>query len=524
MSDNTYGLEKLGLRTTQPVHYNLPAATLVEHALARGEGCLAANGALTVDTGKYTGRSPNDKFLVDEPETTGDVWWGKVNQPVTPDAFDNIHRKLIEHLNGQELYIFDGYVGADERYRRSVRVVSQKAWHSLFARTLFRRLAPGETLPEQPELTVLDGCEFQADPDQDATRSEAFIFAHLTRKLVLIGGTHYGGEIKKSIFSLMNFFMPQQGVFPMHCSANVGPDEDAALFFGLSGTGKTTLSADPQRALIGDDEHGWSDHGIFNFEGGCYAKTIRLSRAGEPQIWDAIRFGSVLENVVLEPGTRVPDYDDGSLTENTRATYPVEHIPGCLLEGMGPQPRNVIFLTCDAFGILPPISKLTPEQATYHFLSGYTAKVAGTERGVTEPTATFSACFGAPFLPQHPTVYGTMLTDRLKKSGANVWLVNTGWNGTGERVKLEYTRAMVAAALSGALDGVVYRPDPIFQVQVPQSVPGVPPELLNAVDTWPDKDAYRAKAKHLAALFQKNFATVGEGASAEVAGAGPQVT
>ncbi|HXG09975.1 MAG TPA: phosphoenolpyruvate carboxykinase (ATP) [Gemmataceae bacterium] len=516
-----------GLINPGPVHANLAPSALTELALARGEGLLTETGALVAYTGSRTGRSPLDRYLVAEPAVRDEIWWGSVNRPMEPAAFQRLLDKVLAYLQGRELFVFDGWACADPRHRLNVRVIAEKAWHALFARCLFLRPPPGELGDGPPQLTVLNACGMRADPAADGTRSEVFVVLSLERRLVLIGGTHYAGEIKKAVFSVLNYLLPKQGVFPMHCSANIGPAGDTALFFGLSGTGKTTLSADPERRLIGDDEHGWSDEGVFNIEGGCYAKTIRLSRDGEPQIWNAIRFGSVLENVVVDPATRRPDYDDDSFTENTRAAYPVDFIDNAELSGRGGHPANVLFLTCDAFGVMPPLSKLTPEQAMYHFLSGYTAKVAGTETGVTEPQATFSTCFAAPFLPLHPTRYAEMLRDKLKAHGSQVWLVNTGWTGgpvgVGHRMRLGHTRAMVRAALAGALEGVTFTPDPTFGVLVPDACPGVPPEVLRPRSTWKDPADYDAKARYLAGLFHKNFQTYAGYVAQAVRQAGPRV-
>jgi phosphoenolpyruvate carboxykinase (ATP) len=502
----------------------ISAAQLVEEALARGEGELSEEGAFVVRTGKYTGRSPGDKFIVDDDQTHDLVDWGKVNQPFSPDAFARLQERVDSYLSERKTYVFDGFAGADPTYRRHVRVISEYAWHSLFARQLFIRPEPGQDVSGEPDFTIIDAAEFKADPAGDGTKTETFIIADFTRRIVLIGGTEYAGEIKKSVFTIMNYLLPGQDVFPMHCSASTDPRGASALFFGLSGTGKTTLSADPKRDLIGDDEHGWSDRGIFNFEGGCYAKCINLSEAKEPQIWSAIRFGAVLENVVLDPLTRRPRYDDGSLTENTRAAYPVDFIPGALVPSVGGHPDTVIFLTADAFGVLPPISRLTSAQAMYHFLSGYTSKLAGTERGVTEPQTTFSTCFAQPFLPLHPEVYAKMLGERLEKHKAACYLVNTGWSGgpygVGHRIRLELTRAMVAAAINGILKNVPSVPDPTFGVLVPRECPGVPPTLLQPRATWPDGGAYDRQAHDLASRFAANF-TRFAGVSDEIKAAGP---
>jgi len=506
------------------LHHNLSVPDLVEHAIRREEGILVRSGALRTVTGDRTGRSPEAKFLVEEEPHHRDIWWGEINRPVSPSTFDRLHHKVADHLSRRTCYVFDGWAGADPDHRLGVRVVNETAWHNLFVRQLFLRPGLGTEPDVSDGFTILHAPSLKADPDEDGLGSTAFVLLSFERRLILIGGTAYAGEMKKSIFTVMNYRMPHQGVLPMHCSANVGPDDDVALFFGLSGTGKTTLSADPDRGLIGDDEHGWSDRGVFNFEGGCYAKCIRLSRENEPQIWEAIRFGSVVENVVVDPVTREVDYDDDAITENTRAGYPVDHIPGAVIPGVGGHPRNVLFLTADAFGVLPPISKLTPEQAMYHFVSGYTAKVAGTEAGVDEPRATFSACFGAPFLPLHPTRYAEMLGERVDRHDASVWLVNTGWTGgpygSGTRMKLPYTRAMVRAALSGALDEASFTPHPVFGVHVPDGVPGVPPEVLDPRRTWDDPGAYDEKAHDLARRFRENFAKF-DGMPASITEAGP---
>lgn len=487
---------------------------------------MAPTGALVVRTDPFTGRTPSDKFTVREPSTKDDIWWGKINQPIEPDNFNGLLEKVRAYLREKDLFVFDGWVGADVRHRMGVRIITEKAWHSLFARTLFIRPTFEELKTHKPEFTVINACEMFADPETDGTRTPTFIVVSFEQRTILIGGTKYAGEMKKGIFGILNYLLPQQGIFPMHCSANMAADGSTALFFGLSGTGKTTLSADPKRRLIGDDEHGWTDEGIFNFEGGCYAKTIHLSREGERQIWDAIRFGSVLENVIVDPHSREVDYDDGSITENTRATYPVEYIENCAIPGVGGHPKDVIFLTCDAFGVLPPISKLTIDQAMYYFLSGYTAKVAGTETGLTEPQATFSTCFGAPFLPLHPTRYAQMLRDKVTQHGSSVWLVNTGWiggpAGTVPRMKLAHTRAILTAALSRKLDGVGYAPDPIFGVLIPDACPRVPAKILNPANAWKDKKAYEAKARELAKRFEENFNQYADQASDAVKAAGPK--
>jgi phosphoenolpyruvate carboxykinase (ATP) len=506
------------------VHRNLHPAQLVEAALERGEAELAARGSLAAETGKRTGRSPQDKFVVRDAITEKQVAWGAVNLPISRDIFDALYERLLEYLRGKELFVQDLYCGADPQYRLPVQVINELAWHNLFARQLFIRPTAEELKTHKPEFTILSAPSFLAEPERDGTNSEAFIMVNFSKKLVIIGGTGYAGEMKKSIFGIMNFVLPQRDVFPMHCSANIGQDGVSALFFGLSGTGKTTLSADPTRRLIGDDEHGWSSTGIFNFEGGCYAKCIHLSPQTEPQIYGALGFGSVLENVVLDPQTRVPDYDDDSLTENTRAAYPLEHIDNAVIPGIGGHPKNVVFLTADAFGVLPPVSKLTPEQAMYHFMSGYTAKVAGTEAGVTEPQATFSTCFGAPFMPLAPKVYAEMLGRRLREHNAQCWLVNTGWQGggygVGKRMSLPYTRAMVDALVEGQLANVEFEVEPAFGLNIPKSSPGVPSELLAPRNSWKDKGAYDEAAADLSARFTKNFEKFD--APPEIKAAGPK--
>jgi phosphoenolpyruvate carboxykinase (ATP) len=515
-----------GLINYGNVNANLSPAALTEMAIAQREGLLSSRGALAVRTGTRTGRSPQDRYIVAEPQVRDDIWWGPVNRPMEPSVFERLVDKVQAYLQGRDLFVSDNWACADPRYRLNIRVIAEKAWHSLFAQCLFLRPTRQERAGFQPQLTIVHASGMQADPAADGTRSETFIVFSLQRGLVLVGGTQYAGEIKKAAFAVLNYLLPRQGVFPMHCSANLGAKGDTALFFGLSGTGKTTLSADPERRLIGDDEHGWSDQGVFNFEGGCYAKTINLSREGEPQIWNAIRFGCVLENVVLDPRTRQPDYTDDHLTENTRAAYPVDFIDNCELSGRGGHPANVIFLTCDAFGVMPPVSRLTLEQALYHFLSGYTAKVAGTEAGVTEPSATFSTCFAAPFLPLHATRYAEMLAERLRKHRSDVWLINTGWTGgpygQGSRIKLGHTRAMVRAALGGELAEVSFTPDPVFGVLVPHHCPGVPVELLQPRNTWKSPAEYDARARQLAGLFQANFKDYAAKVSEVVRQAGPR--
>lgn len=489
-------------------YFNLSPALLVEHALRRDEAAIAANGALVGYTNR-TGRSPKDKFIVRDEMTEHSVAWGAVNAEFESDRFDELYERVVEHLRGRDLFVQDLYCGADPSYRLPVRIVTEFAWHSLFVRQLFIRPTAQELRHHHPEFTVICAPEFKADPRRDGTNSEVFILLNFTRRTVLIGGTSYAGEMKKSIFSVMNFLLPQRNVFPMHCSANVGHNRVTALFFGLSGTGKTTLSADPSRDLIGDDEHGWSADGIFNFEGGCYAKCINLSQKNEPQIWSALRFGCVLENVALDPQTRIPDYKDDSKTENTRAAYPVDFIENAVIPGVGGHPRNIVFLTADAFGVLPPISRLTPEQTMYHFLSGYTAKVAGTEAGVREPTATFSTCFGSPFLPLPPKTYAEMLGRRLREHNAQCWLVNTGWQGgpygVGKRMEIPFTRAMVDAAVEGELIREEFEIEPAFGFAIPKFCRGVPPQILNPRNAWTDKAAYDRASEDLRNRFAKNF-------------------
>ena len=510
------------------VFKNLSPPELYEHALRNGEATLAANGPLVALTGDHTGRAPNDKFVVKAGASAENVWWGKVNRPFDQGRFDSLAERIRAHFVGRDAYVFDGYAGADPEYRMPVRVLTEFAWHSLFARNMFvRESDPVRLAAHAPEFTVLAAPTFQADPATDGTNSGTFILVDLEQSLALIGGTHYAGEIKKSIFSVMNYYLPLKGVLSMHCSANYGADrDDTALFFGLSGTGKTTLSADRGRTLIGDDEHGWSDRGIFNIEGGCYAKVIRLSPEGEPAIFATTRrFGTILENVVVDPRTRALDLDDDRYTENTRASYPIDQLADADVGGCAGHPRNIVFLTADAFGILPPVSRLTEEQALYHFLSGYTAKVAGTEVGVTEPKATFSACFGAPFMPLHPGRYAELLGAKMRQHGAKAWLVNTGWTGgpygTGRRMALAQTRRMVAAALAGELEDVATRTDPTFGLAVPTAVEGVPADVLSPRDTWTDPAAYDARAAKLAGMFRDNFAQYADGVSAAVAAAGP---
>ena len=523
----TYGLENLGLINLGRIYHNLPIPELVKHALARGEGQLASNGALVVETGKYTGRSPNDRYIVKEPSSQDEIDWNQHNVPISEKQFEQLYRKVRSYIQGRDLYIFDGYVGSDPKYGFGVRVVNELASQNLFVHQLFLRPTVEELAKHEADFTVIAVPGLHGEPQIDGIRSEAFIVLHLAKKLVIIGGSRYSGEMKKSIFALMNYFMTKADVLPMHGAANIDKQNHTALFFGLSGTGKTTLSADVERSLIGDDEHGWSEEGIFNFEGGCYAKTIRLSQENEPQIWDAIRFGTLVENVILDPVTCIPDYDDGSLTENTRAAYPLRYISNCAISGIGSHPKTVFFLTADAFGVLPPIAKLTREQAMYHFMSGYTSKLAGTERGITAPQVTFSACFGQCFFPLPPTVYAEMLGERLQKHpNTGVYLVNTGWSGgpygIGKRMSIKYTRAMITAALNGDLDKVNYKPHPIFKVLVPETVPGVPTEVLDPRNTWDDPEAYDQQAQELAVRFVENFEQFAH-VPREIIEAGPQI-
>jgi len=520
--DPRRSLEQDGIHDAR-AHWNLSDAVLYEQAIRRSEGLVAAEGPLVCRTGHHTGRSPNDKFIVREPSSEQHVAWGGPNRPMSVEQFDRLHEDLLASLRGAELFVQDCYAGADGRYRLPIRVITEYAWHSLFARNLF---ILDDVAGHVPEFTVIDSPSFKADPIRHGTNSEVVVALNFAKRLVLIGGTSYAGEIKKSIFSTLNYLLPLRGVLSMHCSANIGAGGDTALFFGLSGTGKTTLSSDPDRGLIGDDEHGWSDHGVFNFEGGCYAKTIRLSAEAEPQIYATTRrFGTVLENVVIDPVTRRLDLDSDQFTENTRAAYPIQFIDNAVPSGQGGHPKHIVMLTADAFGVLPPISRLSPAAAMYHFLSGYTAKVAGTEKGVTEPKATFSSCFGAPFLPLAPSRYAELLGEKIARHDAQVWLVNTGWTGgpygVGSRMHIRFTRAMIAAALGGALDGVLYDTHPVFNLQVPQSCPTVPPAVLNPRSTWADTAAYDAQAAELARMFQDNFKTFASSVAADVVAAGP---
>jgi len=507
------GLETHGLKNLEGIHWNLSTPQLYEHIINNGEGHLSHLGPMCVTTGEHTGRAPKDKFIVQEPSSQENIWWGKVNKPFTVEQFEALYSRVLAYLQGKTVYVQDCCAGSDPKHQTHIRVITETAWHSLFARNMFiqiRDMAKLET--HEPAFTVIQVPGFEAVPEIDGTNSEVFVIVDFGKQLVLIGGTSYAGEIKKSVFSILNYLLPQkQSVLSMHCSANIGKKGDSAVFFGLSGTGKTTLSADPARKLIGDDEHGWSDRGVFNFEGGCYAKVIRLSKKSEPEIHECTRrFGTLLENVVLDLDTRRLNLDDASLTENTRASYPITHIKNAVLNGMGGHPNNVIMLTCDAYGVMPPVSKLTPEQAMYHFISGYTAKVAGTEKGISrEPTAIFSTCFGAPFMSLHPSVYADMLGERIAKHNVSCWLVNTGWTGgpygVGHRIEIKYTRTMIKAILEGQLDQVETKADPVFGLHIPLKVKEVPDEILQPRSTWKNPEAYDEKARELANQFIENF-------------------
>ena len=526
---SSHGLENHGFRNLGTVHWTLPSAMLVERIIQRGEGQMAHLGPVVVRTGHLTGRSPNDKFIVSHDHQSDQFWWGKVNRPMRPERFDHLLHRMGAFFQGRDVFVQDAAAGANPRYRLPIRVVSDYAWHSLFARNIFLRLPPEDLPGHVPEFTVLVAPRFHAIPEEDGTNSEVFIVLDFERRLVLIGGTSYAGEIKKAIFTVMNYLLPRQDVLSMHCSANLGPQGDVALFFGLSGTGKTTLSSDVDRKLIGDDEHGWSAEGIFNLEGGCYAKTIHLRAELEPIIWEATRrFGTVLENVALNVSTRRLDFEDGSVTENTRAAYPLGFVENRVEEGVGPHPSNVFFLTADASGILPPIARLSTEQAMYHFLSGYTSKLAGTERGLgAEPQVTFSTCFGAPFLPLPPLTYARLFEERLRRWRTRVWLVNTGWTGgpfgVGERIPLPHTRAMICAALEGRLEGIPTQSLTPFDLEVPRTCPGIPPQLLDPRGTWSDPDAYDLRARELGEDFIRNFSQFETQVVPEVQAAGPNL-
>ena len=520
-------LLKIGLTNLQEIHHNLTTPALYEQAIKRGEAELAHLGPLVVRTGKYTGRSPEDRFIVREESSMDKIWWGSQNKSMEPAQFEHMLTKVLGYLEGKPVFVQDCQAGADRDFQIPLRVITENAWHSLFARNMFIQIRDRNLLQgHDPSLTVIHAPSCQAVPQIDGTNSEAFVLLHLDRGLIVIGGTSYGGELKKAVFTAMNYLLPQRSVMSMHCSANLGRDNDTALFFGLSGTGKTTLSTVKDRRLIGDDEHGWCDRGVFNIEGGCYAKVIRLSSEAEPEIYDCTRkFATILENVALDPVSRRLDLDDDSLTENTRAAYPLTHIPSGLRKGTNPHPSNLFMLTADAFGILPPISKLTPEQAMYHFLSGYTAKLAGTERGITEPMAVFSTCFGAPFMPLHPHVYADLLGERIVEHDVDCWLVNTGWSGgpygVGDRISIGHTRAMIRAALSGELKTVDYRQDEIFGLHMPRKCPQVPSRILDPRNTWQDPEAYDRKGRELAELFRDNFQRFADGVSDAVRNAGP---
>ncbi len=525
---SNYDLDNHGLRNLNMSYWTLSSGALIERIVTRREGVLAHEGAIIVRTGSHTGRAPNDKFIVKDKVTEDTVWWGKINSSMDQACFDQLLLHMRSYFQGRDVFVQDTTAGAHPEYRLPIRVITETAWHSLFARNIFIR-EEIENLPDHvPEFTIMHAPGFHANPEEDGTNSEVFVVINFEKKLILIGGTSYAGEIKKSIFSVLNYLLPLKGVLSMHCSANASKDGDVALFFGLSGTGKTTLSSDPNRSLIGDDEHGWADDGVFNFEGGCYAKTINLSPKLEPVIWNATRhFGTILENVSVDQYTRRIDFDDSSLTENTRAAYPVGFLQNSIVSGRGDHPSNIFFLTADAFGVMPPIARLNPDQAKYYFLSGYTSKLAGTEKGVTEPQATFSACFGAPFLPLHPSVYADLLGEKIEKHGSSVWLINTGWTGgpysEGSRIRLPYTRAMVTAVLNGELDEVEMRTDKNFCFDVPVAVPDVPPEVLDPKSTWSDPDAYDKKVRELTASFHENFSQFAGHVPSEIAFSGPDL-
>jgi phosphoenolpyruvate carboxykinase (ATP) len=514
-------IQSFGINPSK-IHRNLSVDDLVKIAVDRKEGVINTTGSLSVNTGKYTGRSPDDRFIVYDDKTHNTVDWGKVNHQFPSGKFEKLLEKMKSFVNNKELYVFDGFVGADKDNRLPIRVINDHVWQSLFARNLFIRPTDEELENHNPEFTILCINNFEAVPAEDGTESNVFIIIDLTRKIVLIGGTQYAGEMKKSMFSVMNFLLPEKGIFPMHCSANIGKNNDTALFFGLSGTGKTTLSADPNRKLIGDDEHGWSDNGTFNFEGGCYAKCINLSQEAEPEIWNAIRPGAVLENVVLN--NNQPDYDDNLLTENTRVAYPLDYIPGAVIPSVGGHPKVIVFLTADALGVLPPISRLTKEGAMYHFMSGYTSKLAGTERGIKEPKSVFSECFGAPFMPRPASVYAKILGEKIIQHNTVVYLVNTGWSGgpygVGKRIKIKYSRAMVTAAINGSLNIVKYKHDDLFNLDIPTEVPDVPSDILDPKNTWADKDSYDLSAKKLSQMFVENFKKF-QNVAPEIMNAGP---
>lgn len=520
--------DAIGLSNLGNIFWNLTPAELVEDTILNGQGVLTDTGALAIETGEFTGRSPKDRFVVCDENTENSVWWGSVNIKFTPERFDALYNRMKAYLANRDVYVRDAIACADSRYKMNIRVVNEYPWSNMFVYNMFLRPTEEEIESFEPEWHIVNAPGFLADPELDGTRQHNFAIINFTKKMIIIGGTGYTGEIKKGIFSVLNYVLPhERNVLSMHCSANIGHDGDTAIFFGLSGTGKTTLSSDPNRRLIGDDEHGWADGSVFNFEGGCYAKTIDLSREKEPQIFDAIKFGAILENIGFQEGTSTPDYMDASITENTRVSYPIHHIDNIVIPSVGGDPKNIFFLTADAFGVLPPISRLSPGQAMYHFISGYTAKVAGTEVGVTEPQTTFSACFGKAFLPLHPTKYAEMLGKKMKETNVRVWLINTGWSGgeygVGSRIKLKYTRAMITAALTGELDKVDFEKHEIFGLEMPMSCPDVPDEMLNPRNTWSDKQAYDQKALHLAEQFVNNFKEFEENASEEILAAAPKV-
>jgi len=527
IKSNQSGIEKLGIKNAANVYWNLSAPELVEYALQKKEGVLTETGALMCDTGRFTGRSPKDRFIVKDVETENSVWWGDINIAFSPEKFDALFDKMIASLEGKDLYVRDAYAGADQNYQLKLRTITTEAWVGLFCHNMFLRPEKDAFKLFDPTFTILQLSEFLADPELDGTRQENFVVINFTKKMILIGGTGYTGEIKKGVFSVLNYLLPhKRNVLSMHCSANIGHNGDTANFFGLSGTGKTTLSADPNRPLIGDDEHGWAADSVFNFEGGCYAKVIDLTEEKEPQIFNAVKFGALLENTRFHEGTRKVDYLNSSVTENTRVAYPIHHIDNAVEPSVGGVPKNIFFLTCDAYGVLPPISKLEKGQAMYHFISGYTAKVAGTEVGITEPQRTFSACFGAAFLPLHPTKYAEMLGKKMEESNVNVWLINTGWSGggygVGSRMKLSYTRAMITAALEGKLNDVKFEEQPIFGVKIPAQCPNVPTEILNPKNTWENKEEYDATANKLAAAFVTNFEKYAEYANDEIMAGAPK--
>lgn len=526
---SNHGIENHGFQNIGNVYWNYASANLIEEGIKRNEVALSFDGAVIANTGKHTGRSPNDKFIVRYPHLEEEIWWGKINQPLSPQSFDQIYKKFLAYFQGRDLFVQDVYAGAHPNYRLTIRVITEKAWHNLFSRNLLIPVPVSQIPHTVPDFIILQSENFQADPKSDGVRSGTVILIDFEQKIVLIGGTGYAGEIKKSIFTIMNYLLPRQGVLSMHCSANVGKNGDVALFFGLSGTGKTTLSSDPERQLIGDDEHGWSDEGIFNIEGGCYAKTIRLSPKYEPMIWSAInRFGAILENVVYDPTTRLVDFDSDQYTENTRGAYPLSFIPNSLSQGYAGHPKNIFFLTADAFGVMPPIARLTYEQAMYYFLSGYTSKLAGTETGLgSEPQATFSTCFGAPFLPLYPNRYSDLLGEKILRHQVRVWLINTGWiggpYGVGKRINLPYTRAMITAVLNHDLDEVPFRQEPFFGLHIPLFCPGVPSEVLNPQYNWKDKQAYQQYARNLIMQFENNCTQFANNVTKEVLATGPHL-